>query len=568
MVTRKQPEIVEMDASQLEALLHRAEAEALEKEDYHTIRVVFESYFQLTSLVGDKNTTIARLRKLLFGARTEKTDAVIGSEKDSTSAANSTNASTEAPPEPAPDAAPFDVKTDADEESSSAPQGHGRKGADDYPGAAQIEVPHESLQTGNPCPECEAGIIYQVAQPGVLIRFVGQAPIQATIYRLQKLRCNLCGTVFTAKPPEGAGLEKYDHSVGSMIALLKYGYGFPFNRSSRLQENIEIPLPASTQWDVVESLVGQIAPAHQELIRQAAQGEVLHNDDTRARILELMGDRAKEQVLAETADDDSVAADRTGLWTSGIVATNDGRRMALFFTGRQHAGENLLDVLKKRLDTHPPPIQMCDALSRNIPGELRTIIANCLAHGRRRFVDIYDRFQDECRYVLMALKVIYKNDKLARERKFSRDERLRFHQSESGPAMAELHTWMTRQFDEKRVEPNSALGDALTYMLKHWGKLTLFLKEPGAPLDNNICERALKKAIQHRKNALFYKTCKGARVGDLFMSLIHTCELNGANPFDYLNQLQCHAGQLAERPEDWMPWNYRATLESAQLAAC
>lgn len=560
MVTRKQPEIVEMDASQLEALLHRAEAESLEKQDYQTIRVVFESYFQLTSLVGDKNTTIARLRKLLFGARTEKTEAVIGSENDS--AANSTDASTAALTEPATDTAPVSVKTDADEEPSSSPKGHGRNGADDYPGAIQIEVPHESLQTGNPCPACEAGIIYQVAQPGVLIRFVGQAPIQATIYRLQKLRCNLCGTVFTAKPPEGAGSEKYDHSVGSMIALLKYGYGMPFNRSSRLQENIEIPLPASTQWDVVESLVPRIAPAHQELIRQAAQGEVVHNDDTRARILELMGDRAKEQVLAETADEDSVAADRTGLWTSGIVAMSDGRRMALFFTGRQHAGENLLDVLKKRLDTLAPPIQMCDALSRNIPGELRTIIANCLAHGRRRFVDIYERFQDECRYVLKALKVIYKNDKLARERKLSRDERLRFHQSESGPAMAELHTWMTRQFDEKRVEPNSALGDALTYMLKHWGKLTLFLKEPGAPLDNNICERALKKAIQHRKNALFYKTCHGARVGDLFMSLIHTCELNNANPFDYLNQLQRHAEQLAERPADWMPWNYRASLES------
>ena len=561
MVTRKQPEIVEMDASQLEALLHRAEAEALEKEDYQTIRVVFESYFQLTSLVGDKNTTIARLRKLLFGARTEKTAAVIGSETDSTSAANSSDASTK-------DAALVDVKIDADEEPSSSPKGHGRNGADDYPGATQIEVPHESLQTGNPCPECAEGIIYHLAQPGVLIRFVGQAPIQATIYRLQKLRCNLCGTVFTAQPPEGIGSEKYDQSVGSMIALLKYGYGFPFHRSSRLQENIQIPLPASTQWDLVESLVPEIAPAHQELIRQAAQGEVVHNDDTRARILELMGERAKEQVLAEAADDDSVAADRTGMWTSGIVATSEGRRMALFFTGRQHAGENLLDVLKKRSDTRPPPIQMCDALSRNIPGELRTIIANCLAHGRRRFVDIYERFQDECRYVLKALKIIYKNDKLAREQKLARDERLRFHQSESGPAMAELHAWMTRQFDEKRVEPNSGLGDALTYMLKHWGKLTLFLKVPGAPLDNNICERALKKAIQHRKNALFYKTCNGARVGDLFMSLIHTCELNSANPFDYLNQLQRHAEQLAECPADWMPWNYRATIESTQLAGC
>jgi transposase len=62
-------------------------------------------------------------------------------------------------------------------------------------------------------------------------------------------------------------------------------------------------------------------------------------------------------------------------------------------------------------------------------------------------------------------------------------------------------------------------------MLKHWEKLTLFLRHPGPPLDNNICERALKKAILHRKNALFYKTVNGAHVGDVFMSLIYTCEL-------------------------------------------
>jgi hypothetical protein len=95
-------------------------------------------------------------------------------------------------------------------------------------------------------------------------------------------------------------------------------------------------------------------------------------------------------------------------------------------------------------------------------------------------------------------------------------------------------------------------------MLRHWEKLTLFLRQAGAPLDNNVCERALKKAILHRKNALFYKTQNGARVGDLFMSLIYTCQLNEANPFDYLTQLQRHADAVAASPELWMPWNYRA----------
>ena len=204
-------------------------------------------------------------------------------------------------------------------------------------------------------------------------------------------------------------------------------------------------------------------------------------------------------------------------------------------------------MLPRRAADLPPPIQMCDALSRNLPGELKTILANCLAHGRRQFVDVADRFPEECRHVLESLAVVYHNDAIARERNLSPEERLLFHQAESGPTMEELHAWLGRQFDERRVEPNSALGEAIAYLLRHWEKLTLFLRVAGAPLDNNICERALKKAIRHRRNSLFYKTPHGAHVGDMFMSLIHTCELCGANPFDYLTELDRHASTAQPR---------------------
>ncbi len=126
--------------------------------------------------------------------------------------------------------------------------------------------------------------------------------------------------------------------------------------------------------------------------------------------------------------------------------------------------------------------------------------------------------------------------------------------------MEELHVWLERQLHQRRVEPNSALGKAMSYLLRHWEKLTLFLRVAGAPLDNNICERALKKSIRHRRNSLFYKTPHGAHVGDMFMSLIATCELCGANPFDYLAELDRHADSAAANPAAWMPWNYRATL--------
>jgi hypothetical protein len=395
--------------------------------------------------------------------------------------------------------------------------------------------------------------------------------VQAKVYQLQKLRCHLCGKIFTAEAPAEAGLEKYDATTGSIIGLLKYGSGLPFNRLERLQGSVGVPLPASTQWDLIADVTRLIEPAHAELIRQAAQGEVVYNDDTRVKILDLMGKRAQQEASTGNGSEeftDQREPSRTGLFTSGVVATRQGRKIALFFSGRQHAGENLADVLAQRAQALAPPIQMCDALSRNLPAELETIVANCLAHGRRRFVDVAEHFPEPCGHVLQALRVIYRNDAVARERELSPKERLAFHQAQSGPIMEDLHAWLNRQFDDRLVEPNSALGEAITYMLKHWEKFTLFLRKPGAPLDNNICERALKKAILHRKNSLFFRSEKGAHTGDVFMSLIYTCELCGTHPFDYLTALQRHSKELASAPENWMPWNYRDTLDaiSAPLA--
>ena len=196
---------------------------------------------------------------------------------------------------------------------------------------------------------------------------------------------------------------------------------------------------------------------------------------------------------------------------------------------------------------------MCDALSRNVPKLAETLVANCNAHNRRNFVKVTSNFPEECRFVLESLGEVYGYDEQARAQGLSAEERLRFHREHSGQVMEKLHSWCTAQFAERKAEPNSGLGQAISYLLKHWEKLTLFLRQAGAPLDNNLVERALKKAILHRKNSLFYKTRKGAQMGDLFMSLIHTCELNGVNPFDYLTELQRHAEELKQNPSEWMP---------------
>lgn len=528
-------EIIEVDAQRLEDLLERAGSNTLRGDDTELLRKIFQSYTGFFRAVEDKKATIARLRKLLFGIKTETAKALLGEKPESPSKSSGDDSS----------------ETADEAEGNHPAAGHGRRSAEEYAGGTKVDVPHPTLSAGDTCPDCGKGTVYEQG-PSVLVRFVGQAPLGATVYELEKFRCHLCGKIFTAPVPEGVADKKYDHTAASMIALLKYGSGLPFNRLERLQRNCEIPLPASTQWNIIQAASKLIEPAYNELIRQAAQGEVLHNDDTTVRILELMGERWSKRPVA----DDGQPA-RTGIFTTGIVSTLEGIRVALYFSGRKHAGENLTDVLTHRIKELSAPIQMSDGLSRNLPRELATIVANCLAHARRKFADVVDRFPEECECVIDALKVIYRNDKTARKKRLSAGERLAYHQKHSRGTMEELKAWLEGQFADKRVEPNSVLGEAMTYMLKHWEPLTLFLRQAGAPLDNNICERALKKAIIHRKNSLFYRSSAGSLVGDMFMTLIYTCELNGVDAFDYLNALQLNAKSVARSRGDWMPWTYR-----------
>jgi hypothetical protein len=277
--------------------------------------------------------------------------------------------------------------------------------------------------------------------------------------------------VFTAPEPEGVGPDKYDASAVAMMAQLKYGSGVPFTRLERLQQQLGIPLPAATQWEMAEHGARLLKPAFDQLIWQGAQGDVLHNDDTGMRILRL---------AREPSDK------RSGIFTSGIVSLSCNRKIALFFTGRQHAGENLADVLKQRAREMNSPIQMCDALSRNIPrtaNGVNVLLANCLAHGRRQFVDVAANFPQECGYVLEVLGMVYGNEELVREQGLDAEVRLRFHQQYSAPLMGQLQEWLTGQLAGAKTEPNSGLGKAISYLLNHWQPLTLFLREKGAPLE-------------------------------------------------------------------------------------
>jgi hypothetical protein len=232
----------------------------------------------------------------------------------------------------------------------------------------------------------------------------------------------------------------------------------------------------------------------------------------------------------------------------------------LYYTGRRHAGENLEALLTKREPERGKPLVMSDALSSNNAEEAGLIRCHCLAHGRRKFSELADDFPAESAVVVRALKFVYDHDEQARDKQLSAEERLIYHQTYSAPVLTALKTWLEEQAAQRLVEPNSSLGKAIAYMLDHWDTLTRVVKEPGAPLDNNTAERALKLAIRQRKNSLFYASEHSAYIASVLTSVIATCVQAGGNALDYLVALQEHRQEVFANPSAWLPWNYQAAL--------
>jgi transposase len=521
-----------LSAAERDAFLARVRT-GVSPEDYGLIEAMSYALPQIVASIEQERMTMRKLRHLLFGAKTEQTDRVCPS------------ASSPSLIFPVP---------------KSKRQGHGRLKATDYTGARWVEVPHPAVKPACLCPLCAKGAVRMQKTKAIVLRIEGAPPIAATGYRMERLRCDACGAAFTAPVPAAAGQEKYAPSVGVTIAVLRYGTGVPHYRLARLQQSLGVPLPASTQWELMAPLRELAQPIFAALVVLAANAPLLHHDDTTMRILDLR--RPGSATAEELA---RLAPHRKGTFTSNVLAEVASHPVALYFTGWQHAGENLAAVLQQRATDLAPPIQMCDALSRNMSPESNTILAFCLSHGRREFVSVAPSFPDECRHVLDALGEVYRFDAEAKELGLKPEPRLAHHQTHSQPVMARLKAWLREKIVGKHVEPNSGLGQAMGYMLKHWEPLTLFLRQAGAPLDNNRCEQALKMAILHRKNSLSYKTLNGAQTGDLFMSLIHTCRLNRINPFAYLLAIATHAKEVKARPSAWLPWNYPQTEIPTEL---
>jgi hypothetical protein len=536
----KRPEDVTLSREEGEALITRLERDALTAEDRRVLVKVLTFYFWLLFALREAKLSLKRLKSLVFGEKPKKREPPTSGGMPGGESAGGSGATTGAGGRATP----------APESTAGKPPlaGHGRQGAGVYRAAQTVECRHEELAVGERCPACGRGRLYQLP-PGIEMRLDGNALLSAVRYELEKLRCSACGQVFTATLPAEAGTEKYSARARAVLALGRYYLGVPLYRLEGYQALVGVPVPDATQWDLIEYVGNCAFPIFKHFEQLAAQGEVIYQDDTAARVLTLIAENRHPE-----------APERTGMYTTGLIAEVEERRICLYYAGRQHAGENLAALLCQRDPQRDKPLVMSDALASNAAVEQTLIRCHCLAHGQRKFRELDEDFPGESAVVTQVLRQVFEHDEEARGRQLSADERLAYHQTWSGPLLTGLKAWLEQQGAERLVEPNSSLGQAIAYLLNHWEPLTRFLTVPGAPLDNNVAERALKLWIRQRKNSLFYATEHSAYIASLLTSVIATCVQAGVNALRYLVALQEHRQEVFANPGAWLPWTYQTAL--------
>ena len=548
----QQPTRIEMNHTDQNDLIARTKQnDHIPDEDRQILIGLIEFNSWLQFVLQEKKISIRRLQNLFFGNNSEKSGR---NKKSIKSNANDTR-----PADDLPASKEADAEIPESSDTTSAVNkgvNSGRLSHNAYTNAEYITLttPHN---VGDLCPE-DCGGKLTTLPPGMVVKITGQGFAKVTKFTVEKLRCNLCGLQINANMPDNICNDKYDATFKSQLCMLKYYMGMPFYRIQGYQEVLGVPLPDSTQWDLIDEVANDVCPAFRYLEKLAAKGDLFHADDTNVRIL--------SNIVANTnlPEDSKV---RKGTFTTGILSYIDNNKIQLFYSSKKHAGENMHALLTQRPQNLPAPKYMCDALSRNIPAALKHILINCLAHGRRKFVEIEEFYPPECEYVINLLSIVYRNDAHTKEDNMDAKQRLDYHQIHSQSIMDTLHVWLQKQLDEHLVEPNSSLGKAIKYMLNHWTPLTQFLRISGAPLDNNVLERALKIPIRIRKNSMFFATEHGAYVGTMLLSIICTCIAAKQNPVEYLTALQIHKTQVVKEPHLWMPWNYKDSILDHQMAA-
>lgn len=552
MTQKSKPNVVSLTQEEAEAFKSRIANSSLVEHGQNIVLTLLSFNFWLQSQLERAQLTILRLKKI-FGLPTEKKISKISEPSEKLMATDALAVSDADPAANKNLATTITAQPQIKRKPQFDPnENHDRYAASDYTGCPRVSIPHNSLKPGDFCPHCaEAstnGKLHALL-PKEIVILQGSPMITGTRYECEKLRCSLCGDQFVAEMPKEIEKQpKYDESCRSVIAISRYYAGMPFKRLENLQKLQGVPLADATQWDQIMKLYPIVLPIYHVLETRAAQGRLIYYDDTGNHILEVQGDKKS-------------------VHTTAFLSSLGTHLIYLFYTSQRHAGQNMELLISKRT-TDEPLMTMTDASSQNIPKKIsedlvmRWVLCFCLVHGRRKFYEVFDYFTQECEFVLDIISQVYKHEAYCKKYSLNPRQRLDYHKEHSAPLMEALRVWLNNQLLYHLVEDNGGMGQATRYLLRHWDALTKFLSVEGAPIDNSLCEQAIKVAIRHRRNSLFYKTFKGAEVGDCLMSVIHTAAKNKINIFNYLNTLQRYQKFVRAGPENWLPWNYQDTLVS------
>lgn len=468
---------------------------------------------------------------------------------------------------PEPDSTPPQGSRKTPNDKKDNPRhNHGRRGVAGFPQACHRFFAHPTLnEPGTPCPECHGGGLYP--HFGQWHRFEGQPFLKVVIVNYEIWRCTLCQQSYPAPVAQdilddGRLRQSFGYSAVALMVISKYFLGTPWARQERLQDWLELQLPASTACDLTHQFAQTIEPIYGYLCHYAANSWLFCGDDTGIRILKLKSEvKVQRKTLKEIL--------RTGVHTSVILASHgQGYQIALFKSGIQHAGEFLDEILKNRDEGLSPPLHMADGSSCN-PATIKPapILCACNAHGRRKLDEKKDLYPEHWEVMRLVYRDVYKFDADCKRLGLTPDARLAYHREHSLPLMENLFTWMQKELDDKNVEPNSQLGGIFQYFLTRKQALMAFTQYPGAPLDNNAVEQLIKIVALLRKNAMSFMTLNGAPNADKIMTVGATAGMAGINPYDYFVCLQRHADIVKNNPELFLPWTYQETVTHLQQAS-
>ena len=368
----------------------------------------------------------------------------------------------------------------------------------------------------------------------------------------------------------GCSICKASPRARAVFAVSRYALGLPFYRVQGSQAMLGVPVADATQWDQIEQVGDWSYGGCAYLERFAAQGERISQDDTAVRIVSLMEENRQRRAAAEALGR-SRSTERPGMFPTALVVQVGERTICLYSSGRSHAGENLKALLEQRQASLDKPLVMSDALSRHEANADGLMRCHCLAHGRRQCSDLEDVFPTECQVVIEALTQVFDHEDEARDQQMSPTDRLTYPQASRQPIMDELKHWLQQRFDDRLVEPKSTGGKAIASMQAHWETLTRFVSIPGAPLENHVVERALKRFIRQRKHSLLYRTEPSASIASVLTRVIATCLYAGVNALESLVALQEHRAEVCADPSAWLPWTSatsRASPEDTRRQSC